>query len=84
MAMNRSTHPYKRIGSFVELSNEKIRLSYESRLARRKLDLSLLKLQEELKPARLLGGLASRWLLPLSETIKSHIINFFHRGSQSY
>jgi len=62
MAMNRSTHTYKRIGSFVELSNEKIRLSYESRLARTKLDLSLLKLGEELKPARLLGLMVSRLL----------------------
>lgn len=84
MAMNRSTHTYKRIGSFVELSNEKIRLSYESRLARTKLDLSLLKLGEELKPARLLGLMASRLLVPLSETIKSRLVSFFQKGSRSY
>ena len=70
---------YTHISSFEQLKEERIRLSYEVRIIRRKLDLSLMKLSDVFSPVRLFTAIAREWIKPISASIR-HWLEDFIRG----
>ncbi|ASB50683.1 hypothetical protein [Alkalitalea saponilacus] len=64
---------YHYIESFQELEEEKTRLLYEVRLARRKLDLSVMEFSAALSPMRLLSSALAEWIKPLSGALRQWI-----------
>ncbi|WP_062122475.1 hypothetical protein [Geofilum rubicundum] len=67
---------YTYISSFKQLREELTRLSYEVRLTRKKLDLSLMELSDIFSPVRLLGAVARQWVKPLSASLRQWVENF--------
>jgi hypothetical protein len=74
---------YSHIGSFKQLREERIRLSYEVRLTRKKLDLSLMELSDVFSPLRLITAVAREWIKPLSSSIRQWLESFFRGRSKS-
>lgn len=67
---------YTHISSFKQLKEERIRLSYEVRLTRKKLDLSLMELSDVFSPIRLFSAVAKEWVKPISRSIRQWIEDF--------
>jgi hypothetical protein len=80
--MKRPKNAYDHINSFNDLKNEQFRLLYETRLARRKLEMSVLELQSTLSPIRLLGTLFSEWAKPVKANIKQWLVDFIQGRSK--
>ncbi len=70
---------YTQISSFKQLKEERVRLSYEVRLTRKKLDLSLMELSDVFSPIRLFTAVAREWIKPVSRSIR-HWLEDFIRG----
>jgi len=70
---------YTHISSFKQLKEERIRLSYEVRLTRKKLDLSLMELSDVFSPIRLFSAVAREWVKPISRSIR-HWLEDFIKG----
>jgi len=68
---------YTYIKSFRQLKEERLRLSYEIRLSRRKLDLSLMELGDIFSPIRLFSTVAKEWIKPVSKSIRYWLEDFF-------
>jgi hypothetical protein len=66
---------YSYISSFKQLREERTRLSYEVRLTRKKLDLSLMELSDVFSPVRLLAAVARQWVKPLSTALRQWVEN---------
>jgi hypothetical protein len=73
---------YAYISSFKQLREERTRLSYEVRLTRKKLDLSLMELSDIFSPIRLLGAVARQWVKPLSSSLRHWVENFIKGRSK--
>lgn len=73
--MSRKSDRYSRISSFSELRKEKYKLSLELRLAKTKLDMTMLELKNSFSPARLFASLTSGLIKPFSELIRNWISN---------
>jgi hypothetical protein len=74
--------PYSDIESFEDLRNEKMRLSYEVRIAKRKIDVAVMELSSALSPVRLLSNLLAEWMQPISAGIKQWLEGFFSRQNR--
>lgn len=75
--MHKMDNDYSHISSFKQLREERIRLSYEVRLTRKKLDLSLMELSDVFSPVRLFTAVAREWIKPVSASIRHWLENFF-------
>jgi hypothetical protein len=73
---------YSYISSFKQLRQERIRLSYEVRLHRKKLDLSLMELSDVFSPVRLFTSVAREWIKPVSASIRHWIEDIFRGRSR--
>ncbi len=63
----KSSHRYEHIDSFKKLSDTKMQLTYEARLARRKMDLAIFEVRAALSPVRILSSLLTVSIKPLSK-----------------
>ncbi|WP_026475598.1 hypothetical protein [Alkaliflexus imshenetskii] len=75
--MKNNKSPYSDIESFSDLENEKMRLTYEVRIARRKMDLAILELGASLNPIRLASSLFGELLKPVTAGIRQWIEGVF-------
>ncbi len=75
--MKNNRYPYSDIESFSDLKNEKMRLTYEVKIARRKLDLAVLELGASLNPIRLASSLFGELLKPVTAGIKHWLEGLF-------
>ncbi|HKL71630.1 MAG TPA: hypothetical protein VJ855_03155 [Marinilabiliaceae bacterium] len=63
----KSNNRYEHIDSFKKLADAKMQLTYETRLSRRKMDMAIYEVRAALSPVRILSGLLTSSVKPLSK-----------------
>lgn len=76
--MKTNNNPYAHIDSFGALQAEKIRMYYEVKLSKRKLDLRIIELESMLNPMRLVPFFVSELVRPLAGNMKEWFLNLIH------
>ncbi len=78
---NKTNSSFNRIDSFNKIQLEKNRLSYEVKLSRKRLDLSVWELSAALNPSRIISVAVAELLKPISTGARLWFRNLFSRRS---
>jgi hypothetical protein len=73
----RNSH-FSHIDSFKALEAEKMRMYFEVKLSKRKIDLRMMEMGMMLNPMRFLPYLVSKLVRPLAGNLKSWLTHLFH------
>ena len=76
--MKTRNNPYAHIDSFGALQAEKMRMYYEVKLSKRKLDMDLIEMESIMNPFRMIPYFVSELVRPLAGNLKEWFLSIFH------
>lgn len=76
----KNSNKYNHIDSFKALETEKMRMYYEVKLSKRKIDLRLMEMEMMLNPMRLMPFVFNEMLSPLVGNLKDWFLGLFQRN----
>lgn len=81
--MKTRNNSFAHIDSFRALEAEKIRMYYEVKLSKRKIDIRIMEFEMLMNPMRLMPFLFSELIKPLTGNMREWFLNLFHGRKHS-